>query len=44
MNEYEVTDVFESGDAGSLIQADKTQPFNDELGGQPGPVMWLEDE
>ena len=36
MNDYEVTDLFEAGDAGDMIQAKITMP-NDEVGGPLAP-------
>ena len=36
MNDYEVTDLFEAGEAGEMIQA-KISLFNDETGGSLGP-------
>ncbi len=43
-NDYEITDLFEVGKAGSLIQ-DKPALFADEISGDNGPVQdALEDE
>ena len=36
MNDYEVNDLFEAGDAGEMIQA-KISVLNDETGGPGGP-------
>jgi hypothetical protein len=44
MNEYEVAEVFEFGDAGEIIQTPKTR-FVDEIAGDQGPDnLSLEDE
>ena len=38
MNEYEVTDLFEAGKAGEMIQAKQTETV-DENGGVIGPLF-----
>ncbi len=42
-NHYEVTDLFEAGQAGEAIRANKDYLF-DEVSGPQGPIQGVEDE